>query len=117
MPEQISVKRDGATFRITMNRPQRHNSLPYEHLTELLEAIGSVGDTTGIVVAAEGPVFSAGHDFVDVAAHDLLGTGSLLQLCTSLMQVIESAPQVVIARDRPRAGFGDHGRMPTRRIL
>lgn len=98
MFEHILVKRDGDTLRITMNRPQRRNSLSYEHLAELLEAIGSAGDATGIVVAAEGPVFSAGHDFADVAGRDLLGVRSLLALCTSLMQAVESAPQVVIAR-------------------
>lgn len=98
MFDHILVKRDGDTLRITMNRPQRRNSLSYDHLAELLDAIGSASDATGIVVAAEGPVFSAGHDFADVAARDLLGVRSLLELCTSLMRAIESAPQVVIAR-------------------
>jgi enoyl-CoA hydratase/carnithine racemase len=55
-------------------------------------------DATGIVLAAHGPVFSAGHDFADVAARDLLGVRELLTLCTELMSTIQSVPQVVIAR-------------------
>jgi enoyl-CoA hydratase/carnithine racemase len=98
--EHITVKDDGDTVRITMNRPSRRNSLSYEHLSELLSAFEDAGDSaaTGIVLAGEGPVFSAGHDFGDVASRDLVGVRDLLQLCTGLMKTIESVPQVVIAR-------------------
>src|SRR5207302_994643 len=53
---------------------------------------------TGIVLGGEGPVFSAGHDFGDVAARDLVGVRELLRLCTDLMHTIQSVPQVVVAR-------------------
>jgi enoyl-CoA hydratase/carnithine racemase len=98
--QHILVKRDGDTVRITMNRPSRRNSLSGDHLAELLAAFqeASRSDATGIVLAAEGPVFSAGHDFGDVAARDLVGVRELLLLCTELMRTIESVPQVVVAR-------------------
>jgi enoyl-CoA hydratase/carnithine racemase len=98
--QHLLVKRDGDTVRITMNRPQRRNSLSEEHLRELLAAFcaASETDATGVVLAGEGPVFSAGHDFADVAARDEAGVRSLLEVCTELMCTIESAPQVVIAR-------------------
>ncbi|MET0236381.1 MAG: enoyl-CoA hydratase-related protein [Kibdelosporangium sp.] len=98
--EHILVKAEGDTVRITMNRAARRNSLSFPHLTELLAAFQAAGDTdaTGIVLAGAGPVFSAGHDFGDVAARDLVGVRSLLKLCTELMRTIESVPQVVIAR-------------------
>jgi enoyl-CoA hydratase/carnithine racemase len=96
----IVVKQNGETVRITMNRPERRNSLSGEHLAELLAAFRAAGETdaTGIVLAGEGPVFSAGHDFADVAARELLGVRELLELCTELMRTVESVPQVVIAR-------------------
>jgi enoyl-CoA hydratase/carnithine racemase len=50
------------------------------------------------VLAAEGPVFSAGHDFADVAGRPVTEVRSLLQLCTELMQTIQGVPQVVLAR-------------------
>ncbi len=98
--EHILVKRDGDTVTITMNRAARRNSLSADHLAELLSAFHEAGtsDATGIVLAAAGPVFSAGHDFGDVAARDLMGVRELLTLCTELMRTMQSVPQVVIAR-------------------
>jgi len=98
--QHILLDRAGATARITMNRPSRRNSLSADHLGELLDAVRSVAtsDATGLVLAAAGPVFSAGHDFGDVASRDLLGVRELLTLCTELMRALQSAPQVVLAR-------------------
>ncbi|WP_091670884.1 enoyl-CoA hydratase-related protein [Amycolatopsis marina] len=98
--EHILCKRDGDTLTITMNRAARRNSLSAEHLGELLAAFRDAGesDARGIILAASGPVFSAGHDFGDVAARDLMGVRELLRLCTDLMRTIQSVPQVVIAR-------------------
>jgi enoyl-CoA hydratase/carnithine racemase len=100
MYEHLLVKTDGDTVRITMNRPARRNSLSHEHLAELLAAFREAGasDATGVVLAGEGPVFSAGHDFGDVASRDLMGVRELLALCTELMRTIQSIPQVVVAR-------------------
>src|SRR5437764_12766379 len=94
------VDRDGDVVRITMARPARRNALSREHLTQLLAAVTEAGesDATGIVLGAEGPVFSAGHDFADVANASLPDVRSLLALCTELMQSIQDVPQVVIAR-------------------
>ncbi|MCT2585039.1 enoyl-CoA hydratase-related protein [Actinophytocola gossypii] len=96
----LLVRRDGDTVGITMSRPSRRNSLSFEHLTELCDAFREAGatDATGIVLGAEGPVFSAGHDFADVAARDLTGVRDLLDVCTDLMRTIQSVPQVVVAR-------------------
>lgn len=98
--EHLLVKHDGDTVTITMNRPERRNSLSGEHLAELLTAFREAGETeaSGIVLAGAGPVFSAGHDFGDVAARDLDGVRELLDLCTQVMRTIQSVPQVVIAR-------------------
>ncbi|GAA5121536.1 enoyl-CoA hydratase-related protein [Haloechinothrix salitolerans] len=98
--QHIVVKREGDTVTITMNRAARRNSLSGDHLAELLDAFTEAGETdaTGIVLAGEGPVFSAGHDFGDVAERDFDGVRELLELCTELMRTIQSVPQVVIAR-------------------
>jgi enoyl-CoA hydratase/carnithine racemase len=96
----VDVSRDGSVVRITMNRAAKRNALSAEHLGELLDAFREVStsDAAGVVLAAEGPVFSAGHDFADVHARDEEGVRQLLELCTVLMKTIQSAPQVVIAR-------------------
>jgi enoyl-CoA hydratase/carnithine racemase len=94
------VERSGDTVCITMARPQRRNALSREHLAQLLAAFeeAGAGDATGIVLAGEGPVFSAGHDFADVAGKPVTEVRSLLALCTELMQTIQAVPQVVLAR-------------------
>jgi enoyl-CoA hydratase/carnithine racemase len=94
------VARDGDVVTITMCRPAKRNALSREHLGQLLAAVTEAGesDAAGIVLAAEGPVFSAGHDFADVAGRPVTEVRSLLQLCTELMQTIQGVPQVVLAR-------------------
>ncbi|WP_329520032.1 enoyl-CoA hydratase-related protein [Spirillospora sp. NBC_01491] len=96
----VLVQRDGAFTTITMNRPRRRNALSRAFLLSLTEAFREVADTDarGIVLAAEGPVFSAGHDFADLAGASHAEVRSLLQTCTELMRTIQSVPQVVVAR-------------------
>ena len=98
--ENIVVDRDGDTVTVIMNRPARRNALSRAHLADLLAAFREIGrsDASGVILAANGPVFSAGHDFADVYDHDHAEVRSLLQLCTELMQTIQAIPQVVIAR-------------------
>jgi enoyl-CoA hydratase/carnithine racemase len=94
------VERDGDILRITMTRGRKRNALSREHLTQLLAAVTAAGDSdaTGIVLAGEGPVFSAGHDFADVAGRPVTEVRSLLALCTELMGTLQAVPQVVVAR-------------------
>jgi enoyl-CoA hydratase/carnithine racemase len=98
--EHVLVERSGEFATITMNRPQRRNALSLEHMHELIEAFTQVGgsDVLGIVLAGHGPVFSAGHDFADVADADLSAVRSLLQTCTELMTLMQQVPQPVVAR-------------------
>lgn len=98
--ENVLLKRDGDTVTITMNRPGKRNSLTAEHLAELRGALGETAETdaTGVVLAGAGPVFSAGHDFGEVAERDLTGVRELLRHCTEVMRTVEHQPQVVIAR-------------------
>jgi len=94
------VERAGESVRITMARPARRNALSREHIEQLLAAFQQVGrtDAAGIVLAADGPVFSAGHDFIDVAGKSAAEVRGLLAMCTELMQTIQTVPQVVVAR-------------------
>jgi enoyl-CoA hydratase/carnithine racemase len=97
--DHVIVERDGPVVRIIMNRPERRNALSQQHLEELLAAFVSVGgtDALGVVLAGNGPVFSAGHDFGDLAAADLDAVRRMLWTCTELMQTMQSIPQVVVA--------------------
>lgn len=98
--EYILVERSGDFAAITMNRPQRRNALSRDHMLELIAAFNDVGasDALGIILAGNGPVFSAGHDFADVAGADHATVRELLTTCTELMTVIQQVPQPVVAR-------------------
>jgi enoyl-CoA hydratase/carnithine racemase len=98
--DHLLVDRDGPVVTITMNRPERRNALSLDHLSELLDAFRCAGrsDASGIVLAATGPVFCAGHDFADLAGADLAAVRHLLRTCTEVMETIQSVPQVVLAR-------------------
>jgi enoyl-CoA hydratase/carnithine racemase len=98
--EHILVDRSGEFVTVTMNRPQRRNSLSLEHMRELITAFRDIGDSDalGVVLAGNGPVFSSGHDFADVADADLPAARSLLVTCTELMTLIQQIPQPVVAR-------------------
>jgi len=96
----IDVSRHDDHVTVTMNLPERRNALSLAHLEELLHAFRAVGDSdaVGVILAGNGPVFSAGHDFADMAGADLERMRRLLWTCTELMQTMQQIPQVVIAR-------------------
>ena len=96
----LVVERRGDFATITMNDPAKRNALSHEHMLELISAFAEVGDSDalGVVLAANGPVFSAGHDFADVADHDHADVQKLLDTCTRLMALMQAIPQPVVAR-------------------
>lgn len=98
--QHLRVECADRTARITLTNPQRRNALSEPVLRDLLVALDQVAVTgaTGLVLAAEGPVFSAGHDLADVAARDVVGVRALLHRCQVVMERMHSMPQVVIAR-------------------
>ena len=98
--EHISLAEQDGFAVLTMRRPERRNALSEAHLRELLDALGSIGagKTRGAILAAEGPVFSAGHDFADMDGRGLDEMRRLLSVCAEVMQRIQSLPQPVIAQ-------------------
>src|SRR6185503_14377687 len=99
--EHILVDASDGLTTVTMNRPERRNALSEAHMRELLDALGRVAedrDTRAVVLAANGPVFSAGHDFADMVERDLDGMRRLLATCSELMLAITRLPQPVVAR-------------------
>ena len=96
----LLVDRDDDTVTIWMNRPERRNVLSPEHLEELTRAFIEAGesDATGVILAAKGPVFCAGHDFADLADQDLDSVRRLFEQCTRMMNTMQEIPQPIIAR-------------------
>jgi enoyl-CoA hydratase/carnithine racemase len=96
----ISLEREDEFDVVTMRRPERRNALSEAHIRELLDAVHEVGagDARGAILAAEGPVFCAGHDFEDMRDRDLEAMRRLLLVCAELIQSLHELPQPVIAQ-------------------
>jgi methylglutaconyl-CoA hydratase len=58
----LRIERDGPVLRITLAKPERRNAFDAELIRELHDAFADVGDARAVVLAGEGPSFSAGAD-------------------------------------------------------
>ncbi len=112
MPKTVSdalviAEQDGAVLTLTMNRPFARNSLSRGLMGALQEALARIAEDRSVkvvILAASGPVFSAGHDLKEMTAarQDADGgkaffTETFAQ-CSDLMQAIIALPQPVIAQ-------------------
>lgn len=99
----VKTQRSGAVAILTLNRPERHNSLVPELLTQLLAAFEEAGNDSSVravVLGAEGrsfstggdvkAFFSAGDDLADYAAETV---GLLNQTMVTMMRL----PQPIVA--------------------
>ncbi len=98
--QHILVSTEGAITTVTLNRPDKRNALSLPLMLELTEALQAVGRSTarGVILAANGPVFSAGHNFGDMAGASLAQARELFAVCTRMMDTLQALPQPVIAR-------------------
>jgi enoyl-CoA hydratase/carnithine racemase len=95
----------GGVLRLTMSRPPS-NTLSESMLTALQAALDTAGDDTStkvIIIAAEGPIFSAGHDLKEFDAHRSDPDGGrayfadMMNRCSTMMLTIVNHPKPVIA--------------------
>jgi enoyl-CoA hydratase/carnithine racemase len=85
---------------LTLERPDKRNALSLDLMEELLASLGDVGrDATAraVVLRAEGPAFSAGHDLREMLRCDVAGYRQTFEVCVRLMTAVQSIPQPVIA--------------------
>ena len=91
---------------LTLDRPQARNTLSEGTLAAMraeLAAISEESHIRAVVIAANGPVFSAGHDLKELTAHraDADGgrayTREVIASCSTMMMAIIRLPQPVIA--------------------
>jgi len=98
--EHVLVEASGSITTVTLDRPDKRNALALDVMTELTAVLQEVGETEalGVILAAAGPVFSAGHNFADMAGASLAETRRLFEVCTVMMDTVQSIPQPVVAK-------------------
>jgi enoyl-CoA hydratase/carnithine racemase len=105
--ELILLREDiSSVAMLTLNRPHARNSLSeamLEALGDAFTAIAHERAVRAIVLAANGPAFSAGHDLKELSARradEDRGRAyfkHIMTLCSTVMQQIVTLPQPVIA--------------------
>ncbi len=96
----------GGILRLTLNRPKARNALSEGMLAALQESLDAAKTNDAvrvIVIAGNGPAFSAGHDLKEVSAHRQDEDRGreyfkwLMATCSSVMQTVVYSPKPVIA--------------------
>lgn len=64
----ITLDKNGGIWTVTINRPDKANSLTLKMLTELAEITEGAGEAQALILTGEGKVFSAGADLDEARA-------------------------------------------------
>lgn len=89
----------GPVTTLTLGEPSKRNPLSMETMRQFIAELGALEDTCEVVVvAAEGPAFSAGHNIGEMIDRDDEFYAEVFDVCTVMMETIHRVPQPVIAR-------------------
>jgi enoyl-CoA hydratase/carnithine racemase len=86
---------------LTLDHPEKRNALSRAMLTALgheLTRIAADEQVRVVILRAEGPAFSAGHDLRELVGGSEEDHAALFALCTEVMEAIRKLPQPVIAQ-------------------
>ncbi len=98
---QINFSVDTHIATIELNRPEKRNALSKDLMIELLRCLDSIArnrDISVVILKAAGEVFSSGHDLSEMLGEKADFYQSLFDICTRLMERMQSIPQPVIAQ-------------------
>jgi enoyl-CoA hydratase/carnithine racemase len=96
----------GSIAVLTLNRPGARNSLSEGLIAELHAALDEIHDDNSVravVIAANGPAFSAGHDMKELTARRSDADrgrayfGQIMNACSAMMQAVVHLPKPVVA--------------------
>lgn len=95
----VRLEQVGRVATVTLARPEKRNALCLEMLHTVVKAFEAVPADAGVVIlAAEGPAFSAGHDMAEMIDRRDDFYSELFDTCTRMMEGIHGLPQPVIAK-------------------
>jgi enoyl-CoA hydratase/carnithine racemase len=93
-------------LRIVLNNPKSHNTLSEKMISSLQQSLDDAASDEKVrvvIIAAEGPTFSAGHDLKEIKAGRLDPDkgknyfSKIMLQCSTLMQSIVNNPKPIIA--------------------
>lgn len=108
----LRVERDGPVLRVTLARAEKRNAFDASLIAAIAEAFADVGDARCVVLAGDGPAFSAGAD-VDWmrASIDLDREANLAdaRAVRRMLEAVDGCPAPVVARVHGAAMGGGAG--------
>ncbi len=96
----ISLDRADGIATITLERAERRNALSRATMGELTHALQGIAEDRSVrvvVLRANGPAFSAGHDLREMLERSVTEYRATFDQCVTLMQTVQAIPQPVIA--------------------
>ena len=97
--EHVRLEIDGPIATVTLARPEKRNALGLDFMKSVIETLGEIPHDVGVVVmAAEGKVFSAGHDIAEMMDRPDDYYAELFETCGQMMKAVRDLRQPVIAK-------------------
>ena len=99
--KEILYETKGPIGILTLNNPQKVNSLSKNMISEMIDVLNAVGGDEAIkvlIIRAAGKHFCAGHDLKEMVGNGIKEYKVIFDQCTKMMQLIHELPQPVIAQ-------------------
>ncbi len=99
----LFVQTNDGVAELALNRPERRNALSLallDHLDGELNRVAEDSLVRVVVLSANGPVFSSGHDLGEMPGRSEEEYRELFETCSRVMQKLRRLPQPVIAKVR-----------------
>ena len=98
--DAVRTEVDGVVGQVVLTAARRRNPLSVATMRAVTAGLRDVSAREGVrvvVVAAEGPAFSAGHDLSEMVDRTLAEEREVFAVCTEMMRAVHEVPQPVIA--------------------
>ncbi len=86
---------------LTLNNPKKRNALSVSMMTALSERLAEIAidrSVRVVILRADGPVFSSGHDLTELRGKNESEYEEVFRCCADLMETVRKLPQPVIAQ-------------------
>jgi enoyl-CoA hydratase/carnithine racemase len=111
-PLVLSERIEPGVAKLTLNRPAARNALSRDFIHDIhaeIERLGKDDSVSAIILAANGKVYSSGHDLKELTGHRADADGGeaffrdTMVACSAMMQALVACPKPVIAAVEGRA--------------
>lgn len=101
--DAVLIEKESPLGWLVLNRPEKRNALSLDVMNEIIEKLDTIAadpDIRVLIIRANGPVFSAGHDIKEMASHndDAAYLRNVFSTCNRMMLRLHRLPQPVMAQ-------------------